>query len=350
MASRPPKYNDRREEPPRPRERQNEYYLPIEGISREVIQADICRYLGNDALVRVGDYNEMIADLKADSARWEKERYVNEQQGYASGSPVPVRDPDMDRSPDVVTVPYGNSQTHSDRQTAGPSNSPMPQAPMPTRDMRDPRDISMRDVPMRDPRDIRDQSLPSYAQGYQPHNPASMDAAYGAVPPNYPGAQGQFPVSQGYPPQQSQYGYSQPPAGYGQVAPSRGPTDSPTQQESMQMYTTSTMAPRQEGYMNPQTHAGLQPRYTPNMDSNSPQQAFTETPDQQMYFATSASSGVQSYPVMAPAYGASPSSFDPRGEPRYVENGGFAAEPPNRVRHSESREGPPRRDDPRRRR
>jgi len=29
-----------------------DYFLPGEGISREVITADICRYLGLDALVR----------------------------------------------------------------------------------------------------------------------------------------------------------------------------------------------------------------------------------------------------------------------------------------------------------
>lgn len=38
-------------------ERQNEYFIPGDGISREVIQADICRYLGNDALVRPGTHN-----------------------------------------------------------------------------------------------------------------------------------------------------------------------------------------------------------------------------------------------------------------------------------------------------
>lgn len=38
-------------------ERQNEYFIPGDGISREVIQADICRYLGNDALVRPGNHN-----------------------------------------------------------------------------------------------------------------------------------------------------------------------------------------------------------------------------------------------------------------------------------------------------
>lgn len=37
--------------------RQNEYFIPGEGISREVIQADICRYLGNDALVRPGNHH-----------------------------------------------------------------------------------------------------------------------------------------------------------------------------------------------------------------------------------------------------------------------------------------------------
>lgn len=37
-------------------DRQNEYFLPKDGIDREVITADICRYLGNNALVRPGAY------------------------------------------------------------------------------------------------------------------------------------------------------------------------------------------------------------------------------------------------------------------------------------------------------
>lgn len=39
-----------------PSGRQNEYFVPRDGIDREVITADICRYLGNDALVRPGIY------------------------------------------------------------------------------------------------------------------------------------------------------------------------------------------------------------------------------------------------------------------------------------------------------
>ncbi|CAK7244160.1 MAG: hypothetical protein STHCBS139747_005695 [Sporothrix thermara] len=38
--------------------RQNEYFVPRDGIDREVITADICRYLGNDALVRPGTHTD----------------------------------------------------------------------------------------------------------------------------------------------------------------------------------------------------------------------------------------------------------------------------------------------------
>lgn len=80
-----------------PAERQNEYFLEKDGISREVIQADICRYLGNDALVKPGNHqgrpgyfirayrnltSEMIADLKADSARWEADVARRAEKGY----------------------------------------------------------------------------------------------------------------------------------------------------------------------------------------------------------------------------------------------------------------------------
>jgi hypothetical protein len=46
--------------------RQNEYFIPGDGISREVIQADICRYLGNDALVRPGNHNVRLTLLCSD--------------------------------------------------------------------------------------------------------------------------------------------------------------------------------------------------------------------------------------------------------------------------------------------
>lgn len=36
------------------------YFVPGAGIDREVISADICRYLGNDALVRPGVYTVSV--------------------------------------------------------------------------------------------------------------------------------------------------------------------------------------------------------------------------------------------------------------------------------------------------
>lgn len=74
---------------PHPPGRLISYFLPANGIRREVIMADICRYLGADATCMaarnaegVHGFNirayrmltsEMIEDLKADSSRWDEE-------------------------------------------------------------------------------------------------------------------------------------------------------------------------------------------------------------------------------------------------------------------------------------
>ncbi|GAP89963.2 putative transcription factor [Rosellinia necatrix] len=111
--------------------RQNEYFVPRDGIDREVITADICRYLGNDALVRPGNYENpengqiiqgyfinayrnltsaMIQDLKADSARWDQER----------------RQQSANRSNAGGGVQYRNSDIHQLRQHYGPTDSSYP--------------------------------------------------------------------------------------------------------------------------------------------------------------------------------------------------------------------------------
>ncbi|KAI7303367.1 hypothetical protein KC315_g15726, partial [Hortaea werneckii] len=75
------------------REIARQWFVPGDGIDRHVISADIQRYLGNDATVRPGvgtgqdegihGYwikayrnltSAMIADLRADSARWRQEQ------------------------------------------------------------------------------------------------------------------------------------------------------------------------------------------------------------------------------------------------------------------------------------
>lgn len=136
--------------------RQNEFFVHREGIDRDVITADICTYLGNDALVKPGIYRDektgqehhgyfvtayrnlttaMIDDLKADSARWENERrkhqnsavryegsnmqYHNRAQPSSSGGAQP-RAPAYDTSsysgggayPGHATPGYGGSSTY----------------------------------------------------------------------------------------------------------------------------------------------------------------------------------------------------------------------------------------------
>ncbi|KAK2743375.1 hypothetical protein FQN55_007314 [Onygenales sp. PD_40] len=146
MAARPP----RNEDPSRrPAERQNDYFIDGTGISREVIQADICRYLGPGALVKPGVVQgrpgyylrayrnltpEMIADLKADSARWEAERTQADRDPRASNLPGSY-DQSRSISPGSNMHPatyYSSSTTHSNRQQTGPSGGgygPGPSAP-----------------------------------------------------------------------------------------------------------------------------------------------------------------------------------------------------------------------------
>lgn len=66
MSGRHP-YEERRPE------RQNEYFINGDGISREVIQADICRYLGNDALVRPGTHNVRLPTLRGSPDSFEND-------------------------------------------------------------------------------------------------------------------------------------------------------------------------------------------------------------------------------------------------------------------------------------
>ncbi|KAF1957853.1 hypothetical protein CC80DRAFT_34793 [Byssothecium circinans] len=101
--------------------RMNQWFVPGEGIAREVITADIQRYLGPDALVRPGtgsgDHegrpgywitayrtltSQMIQDLKLDSQRWRAEK--DGERGHGSGA-------------------YQDSRTHASRQHYGPSEA-----------------------------------------------------------------------------------------------------------------------------------------------------------------------------------------------------------------------------------
>ncbi|KAI0390472.1 hypothetical protein F5Y17DRAFT_471644 [Xylariaceae sp. FL0594] len=127
-----------------PQTRQNEYFVPRDGIDREVITADICRYLGNDALVRPGNYENpengqviqgyfinayrnltsaMIQDLKADSARWEAERRQQSANRSGAGGGIIASNGVYNRSSNSPPVQYRNSDIHQLRQHYGPTDT-----------------------------------------------------------------------------------------------------------------------------------------------------------------------------------------------------------------------------------
>ncbi|KAH8660749.1 hypothetical protein BGZ60DRAFT_112535 [Tricladium varicosporioides] len=129
--------------------RTNEYFVPKDGIDREVITADICRYLGNDALVRPGNYENpqtrqiqqgyfitayrnlttaMIADLKADSERWDAERRATLSSRGPQANGIPVRDSNgmVRKSNTPIVESYRASTTHQSRQYYGPTEAVPP--------------------------------------------------------------------------------------------------------------------------------------------------------------------------------------------------------------------------------
>ncbi|KAI4604329.1 hypothetical protein KJ359_000464 [Pestalotiopsis sp. 9143b] len=142
MAARPPRAS---QPPPPASNRQNEYFVPRDGIDREVITADVCRYLGNDALVRPGVYESpqtgqvvqgyyitayrnlttaMIEDLKADSARWDQERRQQTSRGPVGGTHATRESPGVFiQKSNSPVVQYRNSDTHQSRQYYGPTEA-----------------------------------------------------------------------------------------------------------------------------------------------------------------------------------------------------------------------------------
>ncbi|KAL9044890.1 MAG: hypothetical protein Q9214_002004 [Letrouitia sp. 1 TL-2023] len=84
---------DRRDYPETPRggAQLNEFFVDGEGIHREVMQRELCKYLGPDALSRPGTYNgakgyivraNMIEDLKKLSREYEREKREMSSRGY----------------------------------------------------------------------------------------------------------------------------------------------------------------------------------------------------------------------------------------------------------------------------
>ncbi|KAL9030809.1 MAG: hypothetical protein Q9196_001106 [Gyalolechia fulgens] len=111
----------------------NEFFVDGEGIHREVMQREICKYLGQDALSRPGTYNgtkgfyvtalrpftsKMVEDLQILSQKYERERREASSRGYR-GSPVQALPAAV--SPDQsLDLTYSASRTSANHEAADP--------------------------------------------------------------------------------------------------------------------------------------------------------------------------------------------------------------------------------------
>ncbi|OBT52374.1 hypothetical protein VE04_07734 [Pseudogymnoascus sp. 24MN13] len=226
------------------------YFVPATGIDREVITTDICRYLGNDALVKPGQHKnskgepiagyfitayralttDQLTDIKADSARWGAERAKNQTNRGSQGGDVGYRSsltrarqqqPPWDDAPQLQGGGYSIPSPQQQPNQAGgrydgypgqPQQQP-PQPygaqpeynPNPNYSYGTPVQYGLSQAPSQPPRTGYAPPNPGYGegrgmnQGYQPDNRAPPQGYYDQ-PPIMPQGRGQ-PVP---PPQQYQ--------------------------------------------------------------------------------------------------------------------------------------------------
>ncbi|KAI1392329.1 uncharacterized protein F4822DRAFT_441351 [Hypoxylon trugodes] len=283
-----------------PQNRQNEYFVPRDGIDREVITADICRYLGNDALVRPGTYENpgtgqiiqgyyinayrnlttaMIEDLKADSARWDQERrQQSASRNNAAGGTIASRDSNgvyvrLSNSP---IVQYRNSDTHQSRQYYGPTEGGFASSD-----------------PSRDP----------YGDA-TPRYPGTGSAGYTGAAGSYASQQypqGGYSTQQGYTTQASQFQnpgasvtYPMSASGFGQAG----------QEPPFQLVgADSRVASNPQSMYNDPYSGSRDPR-----DQRTP---FTTMPPSRSTYATSGTPAPQGYPSSGPGGSYYPSNPSP---------------------------------------
>lgn len=195
----------------------------------------------------------MIADLKADSARWEQEVARRADMGYSRGTYV--QDIRRSRSPNTPPASYASSSIHEMRQQGGPAQAPPAFNPPPNQYNVDPY-----------------QQQPPYG-GHPPQHYGQTPAYTSSQSPGFP------QNAYASPPQQNPYpGQNPPPISAAESHPAYTYTGQP-----VYPYEGRNAAPRYPGYENEPDYpnvsssmggyppastasdarAGMEARYTP---------------------------------------------------------------------------------------
>ncbi|KAI9726946.1 MAG: hypothetical protein M1828_000294 [Chrysothrix sp. TS-e1954] len=256
----------------RPSGRRNQYFVPGEGIRREVMSADICKYLDNDATVKPGTYqgregymlyayrnltSAMLEDIRRDSAGWH-----HEQQQSSSRRTTTRRDLNPVQE-------YEKSKTYHHRHNEAGTPSPVtdyPSRPAPAPDYH--RQGYYQEPQYAAPQAPRDgfaptTGQPGYPGGYAPAQ--SLQDPRSPPQHEYPGYQAEVQAPYGYP--QS----GQPPhlgrPGY-PPQPQLGP------REPQYGYPDPRIEPRHDYRHDPRVNPALDPRQygDPRADPRQPQE------------------------------------------------------------------------------
>ncbi|ATZ52756.1 hypothetical protein BCIN_08g03960 [Botrytis cinerea B05.10] len=272
---------------PAPVARTGQFVIDAEGIDREVITADICRYLGNDALVKPGDVedprtkqlkpvyvitayrnltNAMIFDLKQASADWRAERLARSNAQY----PTNVVDYRSSNALDQSIARMDRMDATQPRPAAQQGMYNSPSAAVPSSQSYQP-------------------SGQGYSAGY------SQPTSYQNDGYTQPSSQPYAPSTQGYPHDSrtyihgSNYSVAEPPAGRGGSVPqstprTQYPPSTSYQAPAAQYYSQSGPPASTPAYA---AHAPTDPYYssrgnyesTPEIYDN---RAYPESSDYQM--------------------------------------------------------------------
>lgn len=205
----------------------------------------------------------MIADLKADSARWEADVSRRADLGYPRGSYI--QDVNLSHAPNTVPANYATSAIHEVRQQQGPSPSTFSAAPA---------------QPYMDP---YSQSPYSGSQNAPYNNPSysSTHSPYGSGQAPYPPPQVSYsgpsqPVVTAADMHPSSYTYSA--AGYGYEGPGAGggggrnaPRYPGPGYDDQSDYSPVTSGMAYPTTTAPDPRIGMEPRYTPEYERSRPQ-------------------------------------------------------------------------------
>lgn len=218
--------------------------------------------ISQDGILTTRRIQEMITDLKADSARWEADVSRRADLGYPRGNYI--QDTNVSHAPNTAPANYAPAPVHEVRQSQGPSPTPFTAAP--AQSYMDPYSqgsySGSQNAPYTNPPSYTSATHSPYASGTAPYPPPQVSYS-GSSQPVVTAVDMQHPQSYTYAP--TGYGYDN--------GRSNAPRYPGPGYDAEQEYSTVTSGMSYPTTTAPDPRIGMEPRYTPEYDRSRPQPA-----------------------------------------------------------------------------